>query len=36
MTYKSHWRGIVMKNQVENGRYDPCFVSMKYLLDKYL
>jgi len=33
---KSHWRGVVMKNQVENGRYDPCFVSLKYLLENYL
>ena len=32
---KSHWRGVVMKNQVENGKYDPCFVSIKYLMDKY-
>ncbi len=33
---KSHWRGVVMKNQVENGKYDPCFVSMSYLIEKYL
>ena len=33
---RSHWRGVVMKNQVENGKYDPCFVSINYLLEKYL
>ena len=33
---KSHWRGVVMKNQVQNGQYDPCFVSLNYLLEKYI
>lgn len=33
---KSHWRGVVMKNQVQNGQYDPCFVSLDYLLEKYI
>lgn len=33
---KSHWRGVVMKHQVKEGSYDPCFISMKYLLEKYL
>lgn len=33
---KSHWRGIVMKHRVQNGSYDPCFVSLDYLLEKYL
>lgn len=30
-----HWRGIVVKHQVENGEYDPMFVSMDYLCRKY-
>lgn len=33
---KSHWRGVVMKHQVKEGAYDPCFISMNYLLGKYL
>lgn len=33
---RSHWRGVVMKHQVHDGKYDPCFISMKYLLEKYL
>lgn len=32
----SHWRGVIMKNDVQNGSYDPCFISMQYLLEKYL
>ena len=31
-----YWRGIVVKNEVHQGRYDPCFVSLEYLLRKYL
>jgi hypothetical protein len=31
-----HWKGIVYKHQVKNGDYDPMFVSMKYLLEKWL
>lgn len=39
-TYKGpqanhHWRGIVMKNEVAGGRYDPMFVSLDYLKRKY-
>lgn len=33
---KSHWRGVIMKHQVVDGSYDPCFISMDYLLEKYL
>lgn len=33
---KSHWRGIVMKNQVENGNYSPCIIPIDYLLSKYI
>ncbi len=32
----SHWRGCVMKNEVGEGRYDPCFLSIDYLLDRWL
>jgi hypothetical protein len=31
-----HWRGVVMKNEVADGEYDPCFVSLDFLLRKYL
>lgn len=30
-----HWRGIVVKHQVENGTYDPMFVSLDYLSRRY-
>jgi hypothetical protein len=33
---QQHWRGIIMKNEVEDGQYDPCFISMEFLLRKYL
>lgn len=32
----SHWRGVVMKNEVKDGTYDPCFISIDYLIKKYL
>lgn len=32
---KSHWRGVVMKNRVTDGKYDPTFVSIEYLLERY-
>jgi hypothetical protein len=31
-----YWRGIVVKNEVYDGSYDPLFISMNYLLRKYL
>lgn len=31
----SHWRGIVVKHEVENGGYDPMFVSLNYLCQRY-
>lgn len=31
----NYWRGIVVKNEVHDGRYDPCFVSLEYLVDKW-
>lgn len=30
-----HWRGIVMCHQVEDGSYDPMFVSLDYLCRRY-
>lgn len=29
------WRGIIVKNEVSNGSYDPMFLSMDYLQRKY-
>jgi hypothetical protein len=31
----AHWRGIVLANQVENGSYDPNFISLDYLCRRY-
>ena len=31
-----YWRGVVVLNECRDGRYDPCFVSLDYLLRKYL
>jgi hypothetical protein len=33
---RQYWRGVVMKNEVHEGSYDPCFVSLNFLLDRYL
>jgi hypothetical protein len=30
-----HWRGIIVKHQVENGSYDPMFVSLDYLCRRF-
>ena len=32
----AYWRGVVLKNEVEDGHYDPCFISLNYLLREYL
>jgi hypothetical protein len=32
---QAYWRGIVVKHQVENGSYDPMFVSLDYLCRRY-
>lgn len=39
-TYKgyqsnAHWRGIIIKHQVDEGSYDPMFVSLDYLCRRY-
>lgn len=31
----NYWRGCIMKHQVEEGEYDPMFLSLEYLLDNY-
>ena len=31
----NYWKGIIVKHQVENGEYDPMFVSLNYLQRKY-
>lgn len=31
----AHWRGIIMKHEVQDGSYDPMFVSLNYLCNKY-
>lgn len=31
----AYWRGIVVKHQVEDGTYDPMFVSLDYLCRRY-
>ena len=30
-----YWRGIIMKHRVANGNYDPMFISLDYLRDRY-
>lgn len=31
----AHWRGIIIKHQVRDGSYDPMFVSLEYLCERY-
>jgi hypothetical protein len=31
----AHWRGVIVKHQVEDGSYDPMFVSLDYLCRRY-
>jgi hypothetical protein len=31
----THWRGIIVKNEVSDGQYDPMFVSLNFLCQKY-
>ena len=33
---RAHWRGIVLKNEVKDGKYDPAFLSLEYLTREYL
>jgi hypothetical protein len=30
-----YWRGVIVKHEVDNGSYDPMFVSLNYLLKRY-
>lgn len=31
----NHWRGIISLHRVQDGSFDPCFISLDYLLEKY-
>lgn len=31
----AHWRGVVMKHEVQEGDYDPMMVSLKFLCERY-
>lgn len=31
----AHWRGVIVKHQVSDGSYDPMFVSLDYLCNRY-
>lgn len=31
----AHWRGVIVKHEVEEGSYDPMFVSLNFLCKKY-
>jgi hypothetical protein len=31
----AYWRGVIVKHEVDDGQYDPMFVSMDYLLRNY-
>ena len=31
-----YWRGVIMKNEVHKGEYDPMFISINYLREKWL
>lgn len=31
----AHWRGIIVKHEVDEGQYDPMFVSLDYLCRRY-
>ena len=33
---RQYWRGVVVKHRVKDGSYDPMFVSLDYLVEKYL
>lgn len=35
VTGNKHWRGIILKHGVKDGSYDPCFVSLEYLKNRY-
>lgn len=32
---KCHWRGVIQMNELQNGAYDPCFLSLEYLVKNY-
>lgn len=32
----NYWRGVIVKHEVNDGCYDPCFVSLNYLVENWL
>lgn len=35
VTGNKHWRGVILKHDVKDGSFDPCFVSIDYLRTRY-
>lgn len=33
--YTNYWRGVILLHRVKNGTFDPCFVSLDYLKERY-
>lgn len=33
---RQYWRGVIMCNEVNEGMYDPCFISIDYLIRRWL
>lgn len=33
---RAHWRGCIMKHEAEDGKYDPMFVSLNFLMENYV
>lgn len=33
--YTNYWRGVILMHRVKNGTFDPCFVSLDYLKERY-
>jgi hypothetical protein len=31
-----HWRGICLMHEIQDGRYDPSFVSLDFLVNKWV
>lgn len=31
----NHWRGMILLHRVKDGNFDPCFISLDYLKEKY-
>ena len=33
--YTNYWRGVILLHRVKNGTFDPCFVSLDYLKERF-